>query len=135
MSIGKRRIVPNLYFENNDELVYVVWYDNGEPYEDNYSCIDRIFSSWKEAEEWLNSNDLVRHEETVWKYVPNPGSWKVLTPRWYRRDPLDSCPDEMWEIEIWNLKTGMEVPFDDEHILLINDKANLSLLETLESRQ
>lgn len=36
------------------DKVYVVWYDNGEEYEDNFQDIDRIFSSYDDAVKYLD---------------------------------------------------------------------------------
>lgn len=33
---------------------YIVWYDNGEEYEDNYQCIEKIFATREAAEEYLD---------------------------------------------------------------------------------
>ena len=42
--------------------VYVVNYDNGEPYEDGFHCIDNIFSTYEEAEKYLIDMDTIKRE-------------------------------------------------------------------------
>lgn len=55
------------------DKVYVVWYDNGEPYEDNYSDIKCIFSSYDAAAKYLDSQGYERYDIKLWnnsgKYV------------------------------------------------------------------
>lgn len=58
------------------DKVYVVWYDNGEEYDDNYQDIDRIFSSYDDAAKYLDDCGYIRQVDTgyfgeymVW-YVP-----------------------------------------------------------------
>lgn len=46
------------------DKVYVVWYDNGEEYDDNYQDIDRIFSSYDDAEKYLDDCGYIRSVET-----------------------------------------------------------------------
>lgn len=49
--------------------VYVVWYDNGEQYEDNFQCIHKIFSTYELAEEYLNI-DYEKIEANSWNKEP-----------------------------------------------------------------
>lgn len=44
--------------------VYVVWYDNGEDYDDNYQDIDTIFSSYDDAAKYLDDCGYVRQVES-----------------------------------------------------------------------
>lgn len=46
------------------DKVYVVWYDNGEYYDDNYQDIDRIFSSYDDAEKYLDDCGYIKSVET-----------------------------------------------------------------------
>lgn len=46
------------------DKVYVVWYDNGEEYDDNYQDIDTIFSSYDDAAKYLNDCGYVRQIES-----------------------------------------------------------------------
>ena len=46
------------------DKVYVVWYDNGEDYDDNYQDIDRIFSSYDDAAKYLDDCGYVRQVES-----------------------------------------------------------------------
>lgn len=64
--------MENPFFKEGDTLVYVVWYDDNEPYEDNYQCIDAIFSSWDEAENYLNNKQLIK-KESDWNWVYSAG--------------------------------------------------------------
>lgn len=53
------------------DSVFLVWYDNGEPYEDNYRCVEKIFRSYKRAEKYLVEENDCRKDVslgyTVWK--------------------------------------------------------------------
>lgn len=44
--------------------VYVVWYDNGKDYDDNYQDIDTIFSSYDDAAKYLDDCGYVRQAES-----------------------------------------------------------------------
>lgn len=44
--------------------VYVVWYDNGEDYDDNYQDIDKIFSSYDDAAKYLDDCGYIKHVES-----------------------------------------------------------------------
>lgn len=46
------------------DKVYVVWYDNGEDYDDNYQDIDRIFSNYDDAEKYLDDCGYIKQVET-----------------------------------------------------------------------
>lgn len=46
------------------DKVYVVWYDNGEDYDDNYQDIDTIFSSYDDAVKYLDNCGYVRQVES-----------------------------------------------------------------------
>lgn len=58
------------------DKVYVVWYDNGEDYDDNYQDIDRIFSNYDDAEKYLDDCGYIKQVETGYNgeymewYVP-----------------------------------------------------------------
>lgn len=42
--------------------IYVVEYDNGEPYEDGFHCVDGIFYSKEAAEKYLTNMGLIKTE-------------------------------------------------------------------------
>ena len=46
--------------------VYVVWYDNGESWEDNFRCIEKIFSTREAAEKYLDDM-CVRAKDNFWE--------------------------------------------------------------------
>lgn len=46
------------------DKVYVVWYDNGLEYDDNFQDIDRIFSSYDDAAKYLDDCGYVRQVES-----------------------------------------------------------------------
>lgn len=67
--------IPQAVTENVDDVfvktaqavkdkVYVVWYDNGEDYDDNYQDIDRIFSNYDDAEKYLDDCGYIKQVET-----------------------------------------------------------------------
>lgn len=62
--------IPNGF--NSFGKVYVVDYDNGEPYEDNFHCINNIFTSREEAEKYLADKGTVKREwtyhEPTWSF-------------------------------------------------------------------
>ena len=45
------------------DKVYVVWYDNGEEYDDNYQDIDRIFSNYNDAVKYLDDCSYIKQVE------------------------------------------------------------------------
>lgn len=49
----------------NSNKVYMVWYDNGEPWEDGYSCCEKIFSTLEAAEKFLDETENVVKVEDV----------------------------------------------------------------------
>lgn len=57
--------------------VYVVWYDNGEPWGDNFSDIEAIFATREDAEKYLNkyyvrdeiSKSKWQHDKTIGDYT------------------------------------------------------------------
>ena len=46
--------------------VYVVWFDNGESWEDNFRCIEKIFSTREAAEKYLDDG-YVRTKDNLWE--------------------------------------------------------------------
>lgn len=113
--------MSNPFFKDSDQLVYVVWYDDNEPYEDNYQRIDTIFSSWEEAENYLNKKGLIK-KENDWRWVYADGiSVKVKEPYWEHEGCEDDyCPT--YTIEIWNTTTGIRVLYDNKYIFLVEEK-------------
>lgn len=115
--------MDNPFFKEGDQLVYVVWYDNMESYEDRYQYIEAIFSSWDEAERYINDTygDYKNFKcERVHTYAialdifNKPPTTSVLDWTF-----SDDWADPRVTIEIWNLTTGKQVYWDDEHILLV----------------
>ena len=47
--------------------VYVVWYDNGEAYEDNYQDIEMICSSYEKAVKFIEGRDYKLEPRTKWQ--------------------------------------------------------------------
>lgn len=47
--------------------VYVVWYDNGEAYEDNYQDIEAICSSYEKAVKFIEGRDYKLEPRTEWQ--------------------------------------------------------------------
>lgn len=45
------------------DKVYVVWYDNGKDYDDNYQDIDTIFSGYDDAVKYLDDCGYTRQVE------------------------------------------------------------------------
>ena len=45
------------------DKVYVVWFNNGLEWDDNFQDIDRIFSSYEDAEKYLDDCGYVRQVE------------------------------------------------------------------------
>ncbi len=64
---------------------YVVWYNSGEPYEDNFQCIERIFSTREKAEAYLA--DLEKFDGRTFK--SNEGF--VSHVRWRQPEPKHKC--------------------------------------------
>lgn len=45
------------------DMVYVVWFDNGLEWDDNFQDIDRIFSNYDDAEKYLDDCGYTRQVE------------------------------------------------------------------------
>lgn len=56
--------------------VYVVWYDNGEEWEDHFETVDGIFTSREKAIKSLEKKGYVRHE-TKW----GREEWRLEPPK------------------------------------------------------
>ena len=113
----------NPFFKDGDKLVYVVWYDNMEPYEDNFSCIDAIFSSYEEAASFLDSDEArTKTVEVVWEYA-NGVNCRVRRTEWRYKEP-DDWLNPQWVIEIWNITTGKRVLYDNERIFLVENRTD-----------
>ena len=111
--------MDNPFFKEGDLLAYVVWYNDCELYENNYQCIDAIFSSWEEAENYLNNRAVKKELPYRWDYSDGI-SCKVKEPYWeYECDDSDYDPE--FTIEIWNMTTGKRVLYDNEHIFLVTE--------------
>lgn len=75
---------------SNDKRVYVIWYDNCEPYEDGFQCIEKIFASYDDAKKYLDNMGYV--SKTEMRYC----NWDS--------DVLDNEPNNRRkEIEVWGL--------------------------------
>lgn len=44
----------------NGDVLYVVWYDNGEPYEDNQQDVEAICDSFEKAEKFIKDRGYVK---------------------------------------------------------------------------
>ena len=59
--------------------VYLVWNDNGEPYDEGFRYVDSVFSSWDGAARYLDDNGLERREVRFYdsksKMVVNNVEW------------------------------------------------------------
>ena len=55
--------------------LYVVMYNNGEEWEDNYEYVDRIFSTYEKAAEYIESEGFVKDKPDPWKQT-----WSVVDP-------------------------------------------------------
>lgn len=117
------------FFKEGDQLVYAIHYDNCESYEDHYDWFDRIFSTWEEAEEYLNQKEGYRKVYLVDWVLTEELNCSVNQPFWYNDnrksyDILGTLVPPLhgeYTIEIWNLSTGKQVPFDNIHIHLVED--------------
>lgn len=47
--------------------VYVVWWNNGEEWEDNWQFIDKIFLTREAAEKYLGDIGFIKEEHKAWK--------------------------------------------------------------------
>lgn len=74
VAMGEPTAIPQDVTENVDDVfaniaqavkdkVYVVWYDNGLEWDDNFQDIDRIFSNYDDAEKYLDDCGYVRQVE------------------------------------------------------------------------
>lgn len=46
--------------------IYVIWFDNGEDWEDHYRCIEKIFSTREAAENYLYDR-YVMTQDNLWE--------------------------------------------------------------------
>lgn len=98
---------------------YLVWYDNCEPYEDNYTSVQRVFPSWREAESYLESHEWLKKEESITIAFDSKTSStiRIKSPYWYVEDEYGQ--KRKYYIEIWDLDTGEKVPYDSKHIFKV----------------
>lgn len=47
--------------------VYVVWFDNGEAYEDNYQDVEMICSSYEKAVKFIEDSDYKLEPREEWR--------------------------------------------------------------------
>lgn len=67
--------------------VYLVWYDNMEPYEDGYTCVQAAFSTRKKAEEYIKGKGYAYGKPA------EPFGW--AGPCWHKVEYFDGEP---WNI-------------------------------------
>lgn len=79
--------------------VYVVWYDNGEAYEDNYQDIEAICSSYEKAVKFIEDCDYKLEPRTkwqnydIWSNNPGPEDYYETTYFTIREFEVDKLPD------------------------------------------
>ena len=119
----------NETLKNFDNIgkVYLVWSDNGEPYEDGFSYIEKIFTTKEAAEKYLDDRHTRKDigRKTNWvnpKFVCSMGNidchdcpkqeqdidedgFGYCHEEWIRNG--NECDNEFWYIEemnLWGLK-------------------------------
>lgn len=102
----------------DDNKVYVVWWNDGEAYEDNFQDIEAIFATREEAEKYLDAN-YDRHESTTWDYKLKR---QIPCHRWEThvndvpytckegRTECDGCP----LYEDWLENGEKDIPYDED---------------------
>lgn len=109
--------------------IYIVDYDNGEPYEDNMHYVDNIFYSREAAEKYLENNGLIKNENrfgATWsspKYVCSMNNMNCKDcPKYkgedengwdyYDCDEYDKRWEDEWDDSFYTI---------EEHNLLVED--------------
>lgn len=99
-----------------NDRVYMVWYDNREMYEDALEYPVSIFKTWEEAESYI--------DEKFGKYTTKcmcndfksgygTDFIRVNAPEWKEKEKYyHGC----YTIRIWDIDSGKEVLYDNEHI-------------------
>lgn len=102
-------------------LVYMVWYDNNEPYEDKLLFPERIFKTWEEAENYIEENYSISTKKSMVKRIRpayRSSCYIIKRPEW---DEIGQIDHGIYCIRIWNVFDGREVPYDNEHIFLVEN--------------
>lgn len=108
---------------SDNNKVYVVWWDNGEPWEDNYQDIEVIFATREEAEEYLDAR-YDRYEtktyDTKLKKLVSCYMWEHhVSDEPYTckdgRTECEGCPkyEEWFEAEEMDISYEEDVPCDE----------------------
>lgn len=88
--------------------VYAIEYNNGEPYEDNYTSIEYIFDTYESAKKYLDSFGLVYNEQKSFSYYNNAAT--VMDGYWCLPDNEEADYDnEEWTIIEYELFTEEDV--------------------------
>lgn len=88
------------------DMVYLVWNDNGEPYEDNFRYVERVFSTLEKAERYLTEERKCQpvvgfRGQTTWEpEKPTCPGGKAL----FLDCPEEECP--FCEPEFIDLENG-----------------------------
>lgn len=100
------------------KYAYVVWYYNGEEWEDAKDSVKRVFDSWEKAEEYLNNQDGYSKsmKRSLVFDIDSFKSTYINMPIW--ENEIDNYYDNYW-IEIFDLSSGKKILYDNEHIFLI----------------
>lgn len=117
---------------SNANKVYVVWYDDGEAWEDNFQDIEAVFTTREEAEEYLDAH-YDRYETTTWDYKLNKMvpcyMWETHTndvPYTCKegRTECDGCPiyEDWLEAEHKDVPYDEDVPCDEYSEVCFNHK-------------
>ena len=102
------------------DTVYLVWSDNGEPYEDNVQYVERVFSTLEKAEKYLTSERKCRPVETQWRTVWEPEKSTCPGGKTLFRDcPEEKCP--FYEPEFIDLENGEREFLDCKHAKILDD--------------
>lgn len=88
-----------------NDKVYVVWYDNGEPYEDGFSDIDAIFKTVEEAKRYVKEEGYTR-KESYGLHI-NTGKYTIVDDVCYHSPSLEDSwwGDSSLEIREYALRT------------------------------
>lgn len=72
--------------------VYVIWYDNGEDWEDHYACPLYAFPTGEMAEEYLDKNLEVKTESKAHGNGYSPYTWSHEHTTCEKYDDCFDCP-------------------------------------------
>lgn len=103
-----------------NDVVYLVWNDNGEPYEDHFQCVERVFSTLEKAEKYLTEERKCQPVKTRWETTWEPEKPTCPGGKTFLLDcPEEKCP--FCEPEFINLENGEREFYGCKHAEILDE--------------